>query len=255
MTAYAHCGSVLDDTLDVLSRCCPGPAMRARAALEVLLRSVRGSSWPEVAWVFSELTPQGFPVELTFSLLASDEVRYTVEPAGPEMPEPERIREAFRLYRVLSGCQASVEVQRAVLEMQAGRRLFYGAWFGGVHGSASDRYKIYAEVPDGASLERLVPDVVKDGLPLPHCHSVPVMFGYQPDRDVREVYFRARGLATEDLGWLLWRSTLGHRYCEMLELIEATCGRPGMPAAIQGFSLASDRHRGIRAVSVFANAP
>ena len=57
------------------------------------------------------------------------------------------------------------------------------------------------------------------------------MFGYQPDRDVREVYFRAHGLAPEDLGWLLWKSTLGHRYREMLELIEATCGRPGMPAS------------------------
>ena len=74
-------------------------------------------------------------------------------------------------------------------------------------------------------------------------------------RDVSELYFRARGLAPEDLGWLLWRSALGHRYCEMLELIEATCGRPGMPAAIQGFSLASDHQRGLRAVSVFANAP
>jgi len=196
-------------------------------------------------------------VELTFSTSPGNTVRYVLEVTGPEAPEHRRVSEAFCLYEKLAGHRPSAEVERSVLEMQCNRELFYGAWFGGAHGMASDRYKIYAEIPKGASLDKdkLVPDLLKHGPPLPHCRSLPVMFGFQPDSDVREVYFRAAGLAEEDLGMLLWSNGLGHRYRETLELMEAVFGRPGRMAALEGFSLAFDSgHSSVKAVSLFAQA-
>ena len=254
MTKYAQDGAALDYSLELLSECAPEPVRRARTALDILLQGVRSSPWREVSWAFSHLTPDGFPVELTFSSLAGHDVRYALEVAGPEMPERERIRIAFQLYRELAARQASAEVECALVEMQSTQELFYGAWFGGAHGSATDRYKIYAETPKGASLQKVAPGMFERGLPLPHCQSVPVMFGFQPDSDVREVYFRTPGLAAEDLGRLLWEWGLSPRYGETLEFVEATCGRPLASPIIEGFSLASGPGRNSKAVSFFATS-
>jgi hypothetical protein len=250
---YALDGSALDHALDLMSRGAPEQTGRARAALEVLLQGVRTSCWPEVAWAFSELTPNGFPIELTFSTIAGHTIRYVVEIAGPETPEQQRLGEAFRLYRQLAGRAASREVERAMLEMQSGHELFYGAWFGGAHGPTADRYKIYAEVPKGAYLGKFLPGVCTGFGPLPHCPTRPVMLGLQPETDVREIYFRAANLAPQDIGRLLWSNQLGHRYCETLELIDCTAGRPGATAALEGFSLAFECDR-VRAVSLFADS-
>ncbi len=252
----------LDYALDRMSECAPVQTRRARGALDVLLRGVRTSPWPEVAWAFSQLTPDGFPVELTFSSEPGNTVRYALEVAGPEMPEHQRVREAFRLYQTLAGHPASSDVEQSMLEMQTDQELFYGAWFGGAHGTDSDRYKIYAEVPKSAFLEtlskdrlgRLVPCDLTQGPLLTHCRSFPVMLGFQPDTGVRELYFRAAGLAAEDLGRLLWNNGLAHRYQETLELMRATCGRPGAIAAIQGFSLAGDAAHTVKAISLFTDA-
>src|SRR5262245_59487706 len=65
-------------------------ARRAEASLGVLLNGVRSSCWPEVAWQFSQLTGDGFPVEFAFSS-ADDVLRYTVEVAGPELPNSRRL--------------------------------------------------------------------------------------------------------------------------------------------------------------------
>lgn len=254
MTKYAQNGAALDYSLELLSECAPESVRRARAALEILLQGVRSSPWREVAWACSNLTPDGFPVELTFSSLAGHKVRYALEVAGPEMPEREGIRTAFQLYRQLAGRQASVQVECAMAEMQGAHELSYGAWFGGAHGATSDRYKIYSEIPRGASPQKVAPGIVERGLPLPHCQPVPVMFGFQPDTGVREVYFRTPGLAAEDIGRLLWEWGLGQRYCETLELMEATCGRPVPRVVIEGFSVASDSGGDLRAVSLFATA-
>lgn len=256
MTNYSCDGSALDYALSAMSEEAPSQTGRARAAMDVLLQGLRTSAWTEVAWAFSELTPDGFPVELTFSSLPGDTVRYVLEVAGPEMPEHSRVAEAFRLYQTLVGHPASAEVELALLKMQGDRELSYGAWFGGAHGVIADRYKIYAEIPKDVFLPEhgLVPCAFQQGLPLPHCHPVPVMFGFQPDTDVREVYFRATGLAPEDMGRLLWSNGLGRYYQEALELIQAACGRPRPMAAIEGFSLAFDLDRHVRAISLFAES-
>jgi|GEM_PF-792065 len=254
--------SALDHALNRMSECAPLQTRHARGALDVLLRGVRTSPWPEVAWAFSQLTPDGFPVEFTFSSEPGNTVRYALEVAGPEMPEHQRVREAFRLYQTLAGHPASRDVEQSMLEMQTDEELFYGAWFGGAHGTDSDRYKIYAEVPKSASLDKLskdrlgrfVPCDLTQGPLLPHCRSFPVMLGFQPDTGVRELYFRSAGLAVEDLGRLLWSNGLAHRYQETLELMRATCGRPGVTAAIQGFSLARDCAQSVKAISLFTDA-
>ena len=244
-------GSALENALRCLERHAPEQTRRARHSLEVVLDGVRNSCWPEAKWEFSRLTPDGFPVEMTFSSLPAPVVRYASEVAGPEMAEHDRLKAAFRCYQVLTSRRASADVEKAMLAMQAGQELLYGAWFGGAHIASEDRYKIYAEVPSGASVDKFLPGQFKDGVPLQHCESRPVMIGYQPDTNMREVYFRVAKMAPEDVGKLLWHHHLGHRYQEALELIEATGGRPGITAALRGFSLAFNGTPKAKAVSFF----
>src|SRR5215510_30232 len=252
--ARARDGSALEFALECMAKNAPEQTRRARRALDLLLKNVRISSWPEVAWQFSGLTPDGFPLELTFSSQPGHAIRYATEIGGPEMPEQERLGEAFRLYHMLASHTVSAQTEQAMRAVQAGRELAYGAWFGGAHTSASDRYKIYAEVPKGACVDKFLPGIVNGDLPLQHCHSRPVMLGYQPDSEIREVYFRAASLEQADIGNLLWSHNFNHQYQETLELIEATAGRPRATAALQGFSLAFNSGSTVEAVSLFAEA-
>jgi len=247
-------GSALDCALRSMEKDAVEQTVRARRALDVLLHGVRTSCWPEVAWMFSTLTPDGYPLELTFSSSPEPAVRYALEVAGPEMPEHQRLREAFRLYRALVGHPASAEIERVLSAVQATHELSYGAWFGGSHTKTTDRYKIYAELPKDASVNEFPAEIFPGALPLEHCHSRPVMFGFQPESNVREVYFRTGSLAPEDIGRLLWKNNLSHRYHETLELIQATAGRPGSATALAGFSLAFNGDAKAMAVSLFTEA-
>lgn len=254
MTSYSRDGSALDCALQCLERHAPEQTRRACAALDVLLQGVRTSTWPEVAWQFSELTPDGFPLELTFSSSPENAVRYALEVAGPEVPENQRLRTAFRLYRDLTGRSVSAAVERIMSTIQMAHELSYGAWFGGAHTESTDRYKIYAEVPQGACVEAFLPGVFTEGLPIAHCNTRPVMLGYQPDTNIREVYFRVSHLAAEDIGKLLWKHDLGHRYQETSELIGSIARRPGATAALAGFSLAFNGAPKAKAISLFTEA-
>lgn len=247
-------GSALECALRCLEKHAPEQTRRARAALDVLLEGVRTSAWPEVAWQFSELTPDGFPLELTFSSSPENAVRYALEVAGPEMPEGRRLRHAFRLYRALTGLSASAEVERAMEAVQAGHELSYGAWFGGAHTETTDRYKIYAEVPKHVCAAAFLPGVFTEDLPIAHCNTRAVMLGYQPDSNIREVYFRVSNLAEDDVGKLLWKHGLGHRYQETAELIRSIARRPGATAALAGFSLAFNGAAKPKAISLFTEA-
>jgi hypothetical protein len=254
VTSHAHDRAGLDLTLEALSERAPGAVRRARAALEVCLGGVQRSRWPEVAWAFSALTGDGFPVEISFSSLSATAVRYATEVAGPEEPESQRIRRAFQTYKQLTGWNGSAEIENAVAQMQCTRRLGYGAWFGATHTAEADRYKIYAEIPCIDGLKAIVPNLFGEGVPLSHCRSRPVMFGFQPDSGVRELYFAAQPLAEADLGRLLWGCGLGHCYRETLELILEASGRPCLPPAITGFSIAWSTDHNVSAVSFYAPA-
>jgi hypothetical protein len=257
MTGHASDGAELDHALDVMSVCAPEETRRARAALAIALAGVRASAWPEVAWAFSGLTPDGFPVELTFSSLGDSDIRYVVEAVGPETPEQNRIHHAFRIYGALAGSHAAAaacESEHALATMQQGRELKFGAWVGAVHSRQRDRYKIYVEVPVGAILPPIVSTLFDREFPLLHCRPVPLMFGLQPDCGAREIYFRARGLRDADFGLLLRHYGLGDRYGDALDLVESTWARSGLPPAIAGFSVAATPDGGSRAVSLFAGA-
>src|SRR5262249_22448110 len=226
-------------------------------ALEIALGGVRASAWPEVAWAFSRLTPDGFPVELTFSSLGGSTIRYVVEIAGPETSEHDRIHHAFRSYRALAASQtaaAAREAEHVLAAMQKDRELEFGAWLGAAHSQQGDRYKIYVEIPRGATLPTMASTLFDGEFPLPHCRPVPLMFGLQPDSGVREIYFRARGLTDADFGFLLRRYGLSDSYRDALDLVESTWGRSGLPPAVAGFSVAASPDVSSRAVSLFAGA-
>jgi hypothetical protein len=257
MNCHANDSAALDHALDVMSVCAPEETRRARAALAIALGGVRASTWPEVAWAFSRLTPDGFPIELTFSSLGSGDIRYVIEAAGPETPEHDRIHHAFRIYAALAGrgaAAAASESEQVLAAMQQGRELEFGAWVGAVHSRQGDRYKIYVEIPSGGVLPGIASALFDRKFPLPHCQPVPLMFGLQPDNGVREIYFRARGLTDADFGLLLRRYGLGHCYRDALDLVESTWARSGLPPAVAGFSVAATPDGSSRAVSIFAGA-
>ena len=254
MTNHAHDRAGLDLTLEALSEHAPEEVRRAHAALGVCLGGVQTSRWPEVAWAFSALTGDGFPVEISFSSLSATAVRYATEIAGPEEPESQRIRRAFQTYKQLTGRKASDEIENTVAQMQCKGRLGYGAWFGATHGAKADRYKIYAEIPCIDGLKGIVPNSLAEGALLSYCRPRPVMFGFQPESGVRELYFAAQPLAEADLGRLLWGCGLGHCYRETLELILEASGRPSLPPAITGFSIAWSTDHDVCAVSFYAPA-
>lgn len=242
--------SALEHALRCLEGTLPNETRRARRALDVLLQGLRASSWPGAAWLFSELTPDGFPIELTFSSRPEPAVRYAVEIAGPEMHEQQRLLEAFRLFHRLTGHLASSETEQIMSSLQEGHELAYGAWFGGAHTKDRDRYKIYAEVAKGACVEGFFPGAPARGVPLDHCQAEPVMLGYQPESDTRELYFRTAKLMPEDVGRLLWKNNLSHRYQETMNLMRAVAGRPAT-SALAGFSLAWNGTATEKAISLY----
>src|SRR6266487_6459796 len=66
----------------------PEVAGQMSRGLVQILQWTETSKWREVAWSFSRLTGDGFPIEFTLSSLDAT-VRYTAEVAGPEVAEVE----------------------------------------------------------------------------------------------------------------------------------------------------------------------
>src|SRR6266436_5898161 len=87
----------LDRSMRIFAVRIPSAVARqmSRALAEILQWTV-SSKWPEVAWSFSRLTGDGFPLEFTLSSLDAT-VRYTAEVAGPEVAEVERLPCALEL--------------------------------------------------------------------------------------------------------------------------------------------------------------
>lgn len=228
----------------------PAAAERARAALGRLLAGIVESAWPEVAWSFSHLTGDGFPQLFTFccrpggaqtSGSRPGEIRYTCEIAGPEVPVGERLPRARALVAELGGGEPPAEVGGFLERVQRQDGLRFGAWVGGRHGPADDRYKLYAEVPPQGAREvsqravELAGGALRPGRPLS-----PRMIGYDPAAGRLELYYRAPGLEPDELPRLLGLLGLEVRLPLLLELAAAAWGRPlaeGFPGETHGFSL------------------
>lgn len=205
----------------------PGVA-RARRALAGLLAPLSSSAWPEVSWRFSRLTGDGYPFELT--CCTAPHTRYTLEVGPPELPDHQRLPVALALLGTAGG-SADAQVSAALRELQRGRPLRYGAWLGGRHTRTADAYKVYAEVPAGASWVTAAP--LLGALPVgSHCSMV----GLASDGS-QELYFRVPALTWEDLERLCGRHGLQRHLPALTSLIQRLSGRTGLPPTPTGLSV------------------
>jgi hypothetical protein len=111
-------------------------------ALEPLAQSV----WSDVAWRFSRLTPDGCPVEFGFS---SDDasVRATLEVAGPEIAEHDRIEAACALLARLGQPAPEAAMISRWRALQAPVTLRWGCWLGLRRDDGVVQSKLYVELP------------------------------------------------------------------------------------------------------------
>ena len=236
------------------------PILTARATktLDILLAGVYASPWKEVAWAFSRLTGDGFPVEFAFS--CDDEaLRYTAEIAGPEQDNAERLDCAEQLLLQL-GAPPLPETTRAALHnVQKGRALEFGAWIGGRHGADGDRYKLYVEVPRAGSPEdsRLVQSLLGEKPLLPGRSLQLLMIGHEPGSSRIELYFRIGRLEPWEVELLLQRAHLASRKEELLSFLEEAHGysaQQTLPGTNLGCSFSISTPGGPPVLSLFAYA-
>jgi len=203
------------------------------ALLDRAIDRLSASAWPAVAWQFSRINGDGYPVEFTYST-ASAEVRFTAEAAGPEVDEGRRLDLALALLDMPPA--ADIEWVRTI---QRPGPLRFGAWIGGGAG----RQKVYAECPPGTGSEWAIPGAALR------------MVGLTAGKATTEYYYRRDCLESADAGCLLHRCGLGRRYHDLLAEVERATGRSAqamlLPAGA-GYSVAESPAG--RALSVFTFA-
>jgi hypothetical protein len=230
--------------------------IRAGESLRLLLQGVYNSAWPEVAWRFSQLTGDGFPLEFTFSS-QDDEIRYTCEVAGPEMAASDRLPCARNR---LADCGAATdEGQFAFLSnLQAMGPLSFGTWVGGRHGPRGDSYKFYVECPAPYSPEadRRIAELAGTRDLLSSRATDLRIVGYEPTRSRMEFYFKTAGLEPWEVTLLLRRFGFeGH--ADLFDLLGTAWGKPvrdRLPSDSGGFSFAVDPDHGPVAFSLHCYA-
>jgi hypothetical protein len=231
--------------------------VRAGDSLRLLLHGVYNSAWPDVAWKFSQLTGDGFPLEFTFSS-QDDEIRYTCEVAGPEMAAADRLTYARHQ---LAGCGVAVdEGQFAFLSsLQAMGPLFFGTWVGGRHGPRGNSYKFYVECPapySPAADQRIAELVGTRDLLSSRATDLRIV-GYEPTRSRMEFYFKTAGLEPWEVILLLRRFGLEGQQADLFDLLGKAWGKPvrdRLPSDSAGFSFAVDPDHGPVAFSLHSYA-
>jgi hypothetical protein len=168
----------LEAALTRLRLVVPEATDRAERALETALTATWSSCWPEVAWRASSLTNTGFPVELSWSSRETA-VRWTAEPAGPEIAMRERLSAALTVLRTL-GVDGDVPDWLVPRRDQEFR---FGAWIGGRHDALRDRYKLYVDLA-GTDVPRAL---VLEGVP---SRTIWRMAGIEIGTGILELYGR-----------------------------------------------------------------
>lgn len=220
----------LNRLLEVARARAPNSTASAEEALGQALSHLRASAWPEVAWSFSRINGDGFPVEFTFSS-SENGLRYTTEIAGPEIDEQDRWR--YALNWVGNSAPDSMRSQ-FVRRWQSGP-LRWGAWVGGYHSESSCRRKAYLEVNSAT------PSAASPGVPTISGAKLRFL-GVDASTTQTEFYFRRDAIEAADVGRLLWQ--LGSRECfaPMCETMSATLPWPTndrlLPTS-SGFSIAT----------------
>lgn len=237
-TARGQLHPCLESTLQQLQLLEPEASLskRVEAAWSRLLESVSQSTWPEVAWAFSSLTGSGFPVELSLSSM-DEAFRYTVEVGGPELPACQRLARCQQLLQQLNAPGLPQDVMDRFIAIQNHSTLTYGAWMSGRHTNNSDRYKVYAEIPQDA------PDLTQHYLDTDHVLTNRAtqlrMVGYDPTQERIELYYRVLSLEHYHLFQLLRRVDLQNQQAALDDLIRALTlnrWREQLPGHPIGFS-------------------
>ena len=236
----------------------PEPAAHAGAALGSILTGVCRSIWQEVAWEFSGLTYDGFPVEFAFSA-ADDTIRYVAEVSGPEADSRVRLDIAERKLASLRSAPIPGEVSEFLHKAQSMGPLQFGAWIGGRHGPGGDRYKIYAEVPrSGADgHKRLISDMLGAGSLLLGRQPRFQMIGYEPAKSRLELYFSITGLGLWEIERLISLAGMRSRWPEFLDLIKEAYGYNPDQVLSQsrvGFSFSAQDGKGPITFTLFKSA-
>ena len=174
--------------------------------LERALDPLAHSVWPDVAWSFSGLTMGGGPVELGFS--THDRImRATLEVAGPECPNPERLDAAVRLLRRLELPEPTPARLSEWRTLQARQTLHFGCWIGLRMTDSGARGKLYVELPKSFVS------------PLPGAAAQ--MLGHDPANGITEFYGR---IAHPTAG--LMNHVLGSDAGAMLQMVADLVARP-----------------------------
>jgi hypothetical protein len=214
----------------------PRATGRAIAVIDRILRAHEASAWPEIAWRYSSLTADGFPVELT--LAANDpSVRWAAEVAPPEVPEPARLEIAFGFAPALDPALAWLERLKTI---QSSGSLAYGAWIGGRHAEHTDAFKVYAEVPPGFDAAALTRTTIGDLHGPVLRRSILRMVGVGLADGEAELYFRADGMDAWEIEPLAVAAGVPDRAAELIDLITEVSGRGNLtflPWSNVGFSV------------------
>lgn len=197
-----------------------GFARPARMAAEAALCEAAGAAIDDPAlWRSSELTGDGFPVELSFTT-ADDALRWTFDPAA-HLPVGHRRPATMAALRRLGGSFDSATLG-AALEGAGAQR--FGAWLGGRHNLEADAYKLYLEWGEGPDAKAALSAL---GLPAPEgaADLTTQMLGLGPGATRCEVYHRLEP-RPEELARLLAPVGLESRADELRDAIEASYGHP-----------------------------
>ena len=244
----------IEGALRIFSRSVPDTTYRASKALAILLDGINKSSWKEVAWRFSRLTGDGFPVEFCFSSF-SNSLRYTSELAEPEIAEKDRILLADQKLQLLETRLIPKNVINTFRKIQNRGDLEFGTWIGGSHSKDKDFYKLYLETPgESKSLaDELLGINFTQVTLFPGDRKKLRMLAYEPNTGDIELYFRTSAVEPWQFGHILHYIGLQSEEKNLFELIQEAYGRhekTQIPMTKQGFSIKISQNKPI-AFSLF----
>lgn len=236
----------------------PAAAARARPVLDGVLRTTYASSWPEVAWCASTLTPAGVPVEFVWRPGVRG-VFWTAEVAGPETPAALRLGLAIDRLDAW-GPAPDRDLCAAIARLQHGRSLRFGAWIGGRHVDARDSYKLYAEVPPDADWLGTLGTWIGNAGAVARCREALALrcVGIEPGNGRVELYLRPTDRRHERFWAVLSALSREEDGAVLLATLARAAGHPGVARSdLQpwGLGLRYDAGHGFDALSLFATAP
>ncbi len=186
----------------------------------------------------STLTTTGFPVEIGWSSTVG-ELRYTVEPGGPDTAPQRRLAFAAELLARLKH-----PVDRQALQVlgrfQENGPLRYGAWVGVRHRGAATSFKLYSEVSSGGRYpEHYFPPGGEGITRWPWTSCRLDLVGLETGAGLLEIYYKTAGLCPRGLKEVMRSLGLESQADVLIHTIEALHGRPAykrLPGNRHGFS-------------------